>query len=400
VAGADSIKAISRARNQIDGALFTAVRSFEARAEHRAEGHASVVPWLQHHCRLRKREARRIARLSRFAFHLEAAGKALGEGSVTFDHVEVLASAYKERFHGAWAEATPLLLAFAADARFEDFAREVQRFADALDPRAADDRFEDQLDGRNLAKGISIDGFAFVQAWMDPISYSIFDTEHERLTRELFELDWAAAKDELGRDPDANELAQLTRTPAQRSHDALVLMAERSRSLAGGKVAAAAAVVIHCTQDAYEAALARQFGDDTVQYPADGFCETEDGTVLSPIAAVYLSLIGEVRRIVFSAEGEILVYSRGRRCFTPAQAAAIRAKFRRCTHPYGCDRSGPLLQTDHVVEHQDGGPTDVANAEPMCESHNRWKTNQRGRPPPASRRDTDQRRAPPVIRQD
>jgi hypothetical protein len=64
-----------------------------------------------------------------------------------------------------------------------------------------------------------------------------------------------------------------------------------------------------------------------------------------------------------------------RRIYSDAQAGATQAKFRRCTHPFGCDHTGPILQTDHVVEHEDGGLTDVSNAAPLDGPHNRWKTN-------------------------
>ena len=111
---------------------------------------------------------------------------------------------------------------------------------------------------------------------------------------------------------------------------------------------------------------------------------------------MYASLVGKVRRIVFGAHDEILSYGRARRAFTPTQASAARAKLGRCAHPYGCDRTGPLLQTDHVTEHQDGGPTDITNAEPRCGPHNRWKTNTRGQPAPSDTwTDTNQRRGPP-----
>ena len=53
----EGIEGLCRARNQADAALLGAVRSFSARGEHRGEGHASVVGWLQHHCGLRKRTA-------------------------------------------------------------------------------------------------------------------------------------------------------------------------------------------------------------------------------------------------------------------------------------------------------------------------------------------------------
>jgi hypothetical protein len=47
-----------------------------------------------------------------------------------------------------------------------------------------------------------------------------------------------------------------------------------------------------------------------------------------------------------------------------------------------------------VVEHADGGPTDVANGQPMDGGHNLDKTNNKDRPPP-DRPDRDQRRLPP-----
>ena len=50
----------------------------------------------------------------------------------------------------------------------------------------------------------------------------------DRLERLLFEADWKAAQDALGRDPPPHEL---DRTPSQRRADALVLMAERSAVL-------------------------------------------------------------------------------------------------------------------------------------------------------------------------
>jgi hypothetical protein len=208
-----------------------------------------------------------------------------------------------------------------------------------------------------------------------------------------FEADWAAARDVLGRDPTPTELDELTRTAANRAADALRIMAERSKTLAGGAVAAAAEVVIHLTEEEFEAGTARALGDDEAEYPEDGLSELADGTVVSPIAGFYLSLIGAVRRVVYGADDEIINYGRARRPYSPAQIAALRAKYRRCAHPYGCDRTGRALQGDHIREWVDGGPTDVANGQGMCGFHNRWKTVHKHDPPPTARRDTGARRA-------
>ena len=114
-------------------------------------------------------------------------------------------------------------------------------------------------------------------------------------------------------------------------------------------------------------------------------------------AVMVLALLtGTIRGILYEPDGEVLRYGRGRRLFSPAQARLIRALFRRCCHPWGCDRTGPATQTDHTVEHQDGGPTDVVNGKRYCEAHNLWKTNHRGEPPPggAPPPDRAQRRTP------
>ena len=380
----EGIEGLCRARNQADAALLAAVRSFSGRGEHRGEGHASVVGWLQFHCGLRKRTASRVARLSRFVDKVPTVADALADGVISFDHVEAIADAYRERHHDAWLEGAPLLIDYVAEGgRFEDFARQAQRFADQLSPTDADDRFDNRSPAAASPRPPPSTGSVTSEAGSTRSPTRSSPPSTTASSRLEFEADWAAARDILGRDPDYAELAELTRTFEQRSADALRVMAERSKTLAGGTVAAAADVVIHCQDSSFITALCRLLGHLADQEPADGFCETDDGTVISPVAAVYLSLLGNLRRIVFDTNGEILAYSRGKRLFTPAQAAAIRAKFRRCSHPYGCDRTGPLLQSDHITEWQNGGTTDVANGQPLCAFHNRWKTNNQNRPPPA-----------------
>ncbi|MET0739901.1 MAG: hypothetical protein ABW035_16625 [Acidimicrobiales bacterium] len=90
-----------------------------------------------------------------------------------------------------------------------------------------------------------------------------------------------------------------------------------------------------------------------------------------------------------------LRFGRERRLFTKPQADALRARFRRCCHPFGCDRTGGRLQADHTPEWEDGGHTDVDEADVKCGPHNRWKHNTKHRPSPEGSRDDGQRRTPP-----
>ncbi len=398
VAVGEAIEAMHRSRSRTDAGLLLAVRSFSARGEHRVDGHVNVAAYLQHACGLKKREALRIARLSRFLDHQPVLEAAMVEGRISMDHLDLFTDAHRERFAEAWTEAYPLLVDYASEARFEDVARAVQRFADQLSPKDADDRFQEQVEGRSFTKAISMDGFGHLQGWFDPITYAIFAAEHDRLVAIEYQNDLAIAREVLGRDPDPLELAQITRTPAQRSADAVRVMAQRSKTLAGGAVAATAEVVVHMTQDHYEAGVARDLGDESAVGDPDGFCELDDGTPISPIAAVYLATIANFRRIVYGADDEIISYGKARRGYSPPQYGALRAKYRRCAHPWGCGRTGRALQADHIDEHADGGPTDITNGQCLCGFHNRWKTRHKPDPPRTTPKDTGARRARPPDR--
>lgn len=388
----DCIEALGSARNQLDAALLRAVRSFEARGEHRALQYASVTGWLQHHLHLRRGEAARVARLARFVTGFPQFEAALAVGAINLAHLDVLADAHDSRFADAWSEAEELLVGAAVRSRFEDYARHVRSFADQLAPQDADDRFDQQLDDRNLSKAQTLDGVGVLHADMDAFSFATVSAELDRLERQLFDEDWQAAKERLGRDPQPGEL---DRTTAQRRHDALVRMAERSRTLAGRHVSARPTVVVHTDQATLESAAARWLGVDGTPAPAPGtgLCELDDGTPVSPASALYAALVGEIRRIVFDPDNdEILNYGRERRIFADAQGDAVRAKYRRCCFLGGCDATH--TQTDHIVEWQDLGLTDVANAQRLHDAHNRSKSRTRGDPPHHKRPDTGQRRVP------
>src|SRR3546814_16619784 len=67
----------------------------------------------------------------------------------------------------------------------------------------------------------------FGRITLDPLRGTIVNETLAMIERELFEIDWAQAKDRLGRKPTLDEL---DRTPAQRRADALTEMAIRART--------------------------------------------------------------------------------------------------------------------------------------------------------------------------
>jgi hypothetical protein len=122
--------------------------------------------------------------------------------------------------------------------------------------------------------------------------------------------------------------------------------------------------------------------------------ETDDGVVVTANTIILALLTGTIRGYLHDPDGVPIRYGRDRRLFTPAQADALRARFRRCCHPFGCDRTGGRLQSNHTPEWQHGGRTDIDLADPRCGPHNRWFTNTAGQSPDGPI-DDNQRRTQP-----
>lgn len=62
---------------------------------------------------------------------------------------------------------------------------------------------------------------------------------------------------------------------------------------------------------------------------------------------------------------------------SPAQERFVRTRDRTCRHP-GCTGRAAWADLDHVVPHDEGGPTDCGNLCCLCRRHHRLKTHARG----------------------
>jgi HNH endonuclease len=396
---AEDLLAVSRIRNKLDALDVAVITAFEATKEHAVEGHASCIGWLQHHSRdhgdpaaLRRRLARRIR-------HLPLAHEALLAGEITARHVDVLDRARTVVGDDAFAIGEHALVDAAVVKRFSDFARLVEYFVQEVGPRDADQREQQRDEDRYGSSSRTLDGDGKIDAWMPALAFTVWQDELERLLEAEYRKDVAEATDRLGRRPLPSELARTTR---QRRVDAMEQMAKRSAAYTGADLGPSNfTLIVHGDAELVARLLAVVVDEDAtiedledLEIPAGSIHELDDGTVVTVNTVILALLAGTVRGILYDPYGEILRYGPARRLFTPAQAQALRAKYRRCAHPYGCDRTGARLQTDHIVEHQHGGPTDTANGQPLCGTHNRWKTNHQNDPTTAPI-DRDQRRTQP-----
>jgi hypothetical protein len=243
-------------------------------------------------------------------------------------------------------------------------------------PDDADQAALDAHDRRQAHASKTFEESTRVDADLDPVGGSIFRSELDRLTQQLFEEDWAQARARLG---DSATVADLARTPAQRRADAFTLMAERSAELdrdPRGPVPVLNLVMDYatfCAELAKMEAEARGEDPDTIPYPAERICRLADGTILPPSLVLSCGLAGEIRRLVIGPDSEVIDFGDTRRFFTGPVRDAIALAHDNCQWPPGCDIPAHLCEIDHKIAYTDGGPTDAINAQPLCKAHNRFK---------------------------
>jgi len=367
---------VGRMRNKFDALDAGTVRAFEARAGYRDEGHASSVGWRKHHGREKGPAAHRSRRLAGWLSGLPLAHEALLEGSITADHVQVLARAQGLLGEETFVDLEEHLVKVARRDRFCDFERTVEYWLVRAAPADAAERERRAHDERHASSTAGPGGQGGRVKARFAQGFSTWQAELDRLSDHLLEEDRAEARDRLGRAPVASELG---RTAGQRRLDAMDLMAKRSAAFGDADLGAAPMCLnvfadLTTLEKVIERLLEALGGQaradlDDLEYDGDSLHELEDGTVVTVNTILLALLTGTIRGILFDPAGEVLRYGRERRLFSPAQARLLRALFRRCGHPYGCDHAGRRLESDHRVEWEDGGLTDVTNGDCRCRSH-------------------------------
>ena len=192
----------------------------------------------------------------------------------------------------------------------------------------------------------------------DVIGGAIVAKELKRIEEELFQADWAEAKERLGRDPHVDELV---RTPAQRRADAMIEMATRSATApADGRRPEPLFTVL-------------------IDYPTflGRISQLEQGPVVTPGSLIPWLDAATFERIVFGPDNRAEC-SKTSRLFTGATRRAIEVRDLECQHEF-CDRPAEECQIDHIVPFSQGGLTEQSNAQVLCGPHNRMRQQ---RPPP------------------
>jgi hypothetical protein len=360
VADGPSIKELHRCLAQLESFTTAATASFEASGDWTADGALTGQSWLAAECRLPRTQARKEVRRGRGLTGLPLFAAAWARGEITAHHLDAVLSVRTAATEEALCRDQALLCDQARTLRFEPFTRALAYWEQLADPDGTEATAEECRKRRDVYLAESFQGTWLGKMTLDPISGAIVADELTRIEHALFEADWAAAKETLGRDPTP---VDLPRTSSQRRADALVEMATRSKAApAGGRRPLPLFTVL-------------------VDYPtlAGRVCELSRRQVITPGSLVRWLDEAIVERAVFTPPGRVEVGMKSR-LFMGATRRAIEIRDRDCTHPY-CDGSRHDLEVDHIVPYAEGGLTTQENGRILCSPHNGQRNE---RPPPPS----------------
>ena len=215
----------------------------------------------------------------------------------------------------------------------------VEYFVHEVGPRDADQREQQRYEDRYGSSSRTLDGDGKIDAWMPAVAFTVWQDELERLMEAEYHKD-------VGRGHTTGSAAgpcppSWPRTTRQRRVDAMEQMARRSAAYAGADLGPSNfTLIVHGSAELVARLLAVLLDEDAtiedleeLEIPEGSIHELDDGTVVTVNTLILALLTGTVRGILYDPQGEILRYGPARRLFTPAQAQALRAKYRRCCSP-------------------------------------------------------------------
>jgi hypothetical protein len=253
-----------------------------------------------------------------------------------------------------------MLVAQAQKLGYRSFVRALAYWAQLADPEGTEAAGEAQHHARKVHLSETFGGSWVLSGRFDPLGGAVLARALERIEQELFEADWAEAKERFG---DNVPMSHLRRTPAQRRADALAEMARRSLAVPAG---ARLPEPLFTVMVGYETFAGRM-------------CELAHGAVVTPGSLLRWIDEAWVERVVFDGPSRVTDVGVRRRFFAGATRRAVEVRDRQCFHPY-CEEPAERCQIDHVRPWAAGGATTEANGRVACGFHNRERHRPRAGP--------------------
>lgn len=373
---------IERIARLFGHATDRAAAHLHASAAFSLDGHRNVRAALKHLARLSGADAHGRTQTTRALLELPCVEAAYAGGHIPVAHIRAIArTAANPRVADRLSIADPIFAQQASTMTYDEFVSWLREWESLADADGAEQSAEETHERRSFSLHESSVNGSFASAGTHgALQGAAMKELLDRFERAEFEADWAEARAIHGSE---TRIEHLARTPAQRRADAAFEIFRRAGASPADGRAPEPLVNIVIDQRTFEDELRRLVDDeapDCQDRPADmtgHHCRTVGGTPIRPSEAVAAALVGHVRRVVLDAAGTVIDLGQRSRLFRGAgrEAVELQALLRghlglRCVWP-GCDAEH--VQCDHREPAARGGPTDVANGEPLCGSHNRIK---------------------------
>lgn len=363
---------LERCRGSLDAAQGTVLASMDVAGACRSRHALTAAGWVAHETRQRAGALVELSLLGGEVRDLEYVSAFWRWGDLSRAHVRMLAWAAKGR-RGHFVDDELLLCKWALTLPWRDFAQRVRAWVESVDPHGADRDAARIERERRVRIGWGLHGTGILEGELTPVARAQIAGELDRLTLLEEEADWAEARARLG--PDVCK-ADLRRTDAQRRHDALRAMAERSAACDDellGRAASSPAVVVHIDAATFEAHMTWAADEATdVRMPSDGMCELADGTRLTRRQFLDVAFLASIRTLVYDAQARPIATGRPGSLYRGRLRQTV-VDLRRDCDVDGCGWPGVHCDVDHVEPRERGGDTSLANASLLCPLHHRMR---------------------------
>jgi hypothetical protein len=366
--------ALERIDRMVQAAKLGVIDHADREARFLADGHRNSAAWTRAVTNCSPGESRKRVRAAHALRDLPSFRTALRNGTVGVDQVNEVARLHANpRCGNRVAGSEEILLDAARALEYADFTVVTQRWQTLADPDGA--HRDHAAADANRDFRIHEHGAGFViAAECGVIQGTAIREMFQRFLDAEFMTDWEAARAQHG---DRIAVHSLPRTVSQRRFDAFFQMLEMGATNTGDTPLPDPVVNVIVDLDMFEQHLGAELGGPRPSIDPASFldrrCETTDGVPVDPRDVVALAMIGQVRRIVLDADDVIVNAGRLTRLYRGPLRQALQALTPRCRW-LGCMIRARIAAIDHRHEYAEGGTTDAANADIMCDHHNLVKS--------------------------
>src|SRR3954447_21639494 len=346
-----TITALCRQLARMEAVTTRASAAFDAGRDWEADRARSAASWIATKTHVPKAQARRRVYLGRELRLMDVVEKAWLDGDISEAQVNQLARARTPKRAETFARDEELLVSHARTLRYGHFCRALAYWCYRADPDGSEAEAEEVYNSRRFHLSDGLSGTKITEGVFEPIGGAILEDELKRIEQELFDQDWAEARERVGPGVGA---AALWRAPAQRRADAVVEMARRSGAKPEG------------------ARMPEPLFNVFVDYEtfAGRICELANGVAVTPGSLLQYLDEAWIERVVFGSPSRVIDVSQRRRLVAGAPRRAVQVRDRECFHPF-CDIAATDCQIDHIEPYSAGGLTTQDNGRAACGFHNR-----------------------------